>query len=63
MNRILTLAFAVAMIGGAADAKACRDAHGKFAKCPVAVAPLPHCDKGKLCGHSCIKKTDVCHKP
>ena len=23
----------------------------------------PHCVKGKLCGMSCIKATDVCHKP
>ena len=23
----------------------------------------PHCIKGKLCGMSCIKATDVCHKP
>ena len=23
----------------------------------------PHCVKGKACGNSCIKATDVCHKP
>jgi hypothetical protein len=23
----------------------------------------PNCTKGKLCGMSCIKATDVCHKP
>ena len=23
----------------------------------------PNCTKGKLCGGSCIKATDVCHKP
>lgn len=23
----------------------------------------PNCVKGKLCGNSCIKATDVCHKP
>jgi hypothetical protein len=22
----------------------------------------PHCTKGKPCGNSCIKATDVCHK-
>jgi hypothetical protein len=24
---------------------------------------VPNCTKGKLCGNSCIKATDVCHKP
>ena len=52
---------------------------GKFIKCPpAATAPAkpaattsavatgkkpPHCTKGKLCGNTCIKATDVCHKP
>jgi hypothetical protein len=33
MQRIQTLAFALATIAGAADARACRDAHGKFVRC------------------------------
>jgi hypothetical protein len=28
----------VALLGGAADAKPCRDAHGKFIKCPPATS-------------------------
>ena len=64
MQRILTIAFALAMIAGAADAKSCRDAKGKFITCPAAAAaPAKHCTKGKLCGNTCIKATDVCHKP
>ncbi len=23
----------------------------------------PNCTKGKVCGNSCIAKTDTCHKP
>jgi hypothetical protein len=41
MQRILTLAFAVAMIAGAADAKFCRDAHGKFIRCRPPVHGMP----------------------
>jgi hypothetical protein len=40
MNRILALAMAFALGASCAQAKACRDAHGKFTKCPVAVAPM-----------------------
>jgi hypothetical protein len=28
-----------------------------------AAQAAPHCVKGKACGNSCIKATDVCHKP
>jgi len=63
MQRILTLAFALTLIGAAADAKQpCRNANGQFMKCPVATT-VPACVKGKLCGHSCIAKTAVCHIP
>jgi hypothetical protein len=65
----LTLAFA-----GAADAKSCKDAKGKFTKCPAAAAAPaaaggmasmaghPQCKKGKPCGASCIAMNKVCHK-
>jgi hypothetical protein len=63
MRRILTLAFVLALIAGAADAaKPCRGANGQFIKCPTATA-VPACVKGKLCGHSCIAKSAVCHQP
>ena len=43
MNRfsalLLAVAFAASM--GAADAKQCRDAKGKFTKCPAAATPKP----------------------
>ena len=61
---VLSLAF-----GSLALAKpACRDAAGKFTKCPTAApaAPAkapPNCVKGKLCGNACIAKDKVCHKP
>jgi hypothetical protein len=48
------------------DAKGkCHDAHGKFvagSMCHAGRAPK-HCVKGKACGSTCIKATDVCHKP
>jgi len=59
MQRILTLAFALAMIAGAADAKQCRDTHGKFIRCPSATG-VPICTKGKLCGHTGIAKSATC---
>ena len=72
MHRTLATiaAFILALaVAGSADAaaKQCRDAHGKFIKCPpTANAPAPkppkHCVKGKPCGNTCIKATDVCHK-
>ena len=82
MHRLLTLAIVLALSAGAADAKSCKDAHGKFTKCPAAAtspapataAPshpspmaatmggVPHCVKGKLCGHACIAVTKTCHK-
>jgi hypothetical protein len=72
MNRMLALAIMLALSAGAADAKACRDAHGKFTKCPPAAAAMasmakpaagmPVCKVGKPCGKSCISKDKVCHK-
>ena len=68
MNRTLILAAVMALaFASGADAKACRDAKGKFAKCPpasaMASAPAaPHCVKGKPCGKSCIAMNKVCHK-
>jgi hypothetical protein len=40
MNRILTLALLLALSAGAADAKSCKDAKGKFTKCPPAAAKM-----------------------
>ena len=50
---------------GAGKSAQCRDAKGKFIKCPppAAASAKPHCTKGKPCGNTCIKATDVCHKP
>lgn len=97
MRKTLILAAIAALaFTSAADAKSCKDAKGKFIKCPAAAAapakpmasPMvkakgkgkettaapamasmasagkkaPHCVKGKACGNSCIKMTDVCHK-
>jgi hypothetical protein len=47
------------------DAKGkCHAAGGQFAKQSLCAALTPpHCVKGKLCGNTCIKATDVCHKP
>ena len=46
------------------DAKGkCHDAHGKFVAGSMCHAgPAKHCVKGKACGNTCIKATDVCHK-
>jgi hypothetical protein len=75
MRRLIVLATVLAMAAGAADAKSCKDAKGKFTKCPPAAAissaPMAsggstkapkHCVKGKACGDSCIAMKDVCHK-
>ena len=125
MRKTLILAAIAALaFTSVADAKSCKDASGKFIKCPsvaaaattakamtgaatksakanekaakkdaaiakaaskkatfaastastaggmaTAAAPMttsgrkaPHCVKGKACGNSCIKMTDVCHK-
>lgn len=43
-------------------AKAYADA--SYCKAPAAEASGgPNCKKGKRCGNSCIKATDVCHIP
>lgn len=69
MFKTLAIAATLTLLAGAADAKSCRDAKGKFMKCPpAAAAPMtpakkaPNCKKGKLCGNSCISMKDVCHK-
>ena len=78
MKRMIMLAVVLAMAGGVADAKSCKDAKGKFIKCPTAAAssapamssmaaasstkPPKHCVKGKACGNTCIAMTDTCHK-
>jgi hypothetical protein len=62
MLRFVAAAVACVLIsgfgGGIASAKQCRDAHGKFNKCP-AMAPAPkHCRdaKGKFVKCSTMKK-------
>ena len=73
MRSMILAAIAALAFAGAAnaagpyklDAKGnCHDVSGKFAtKTLCGPAPAKHCTTGKLCGNSCIKKTDVCHKP
>jgi hypothetical protein len=60
---LTTLAFLA--FSSAALAAPCRDAGGKFIKCPVAVVLVkhPNCKVGKACGGSCIAMDKVCHKP
>ena len=64
---IAAFALALAVVESAdAAAKQCRDAQGKFIKCPPtasapALKPPKHCDKGKPCGNTCIAKDKVCH--
>ncbi len=61
---ILATVAALAFVS-AATAGPCRDAGGKFIKCPVAVVVVkhPHCLVGKACGGSCIAMDKVCHRP
>ena len=40
MNRALILIAVLAMAAGSADAKSCKDAKGKFTKCPPAAARM-----------------------
>ncbi len=64
--RLLTIATVAALtFASAATAGPCRDAGGKFIKCPVAVVVVkhPNCKVGKACGGSCIAMDKVCHKP
>jgi hypothetical protein len=39
--------FAISAFAMGADAKSCRDAHGRFMKCPPAVAVANHCRDAK----------------
>jgi uncharacterized membrane protein len=60
------LAAVLALTASAAiAAPACRDAKGKFVKCPPPAAAEHHpvCKTGKPCGNTCIAKEKVCHKP
>jgi len=63
MLRLFAAAIAFVMISGfsgaTASAKQCRDAHGKFIKCPAPMAPATkHCrdSKGKFVKCSSTKK-------
>jgi hypothetical protein len=40
----------------------CHDSSGKFAAASRCT-PKPVCKTGKLCGNTCIKTSDICHKP
>ncbi len=75
-KRLFMAAIAAIVFSSAAEAAAtkCHDPKtGKFIKCPppaaATVAPASskagpkHCVKGKACGNTCIKVSDVCHKP
>lgn len=64
MLRLVATAVAVVALsgfaGGAASAKSCRDAHGKFIKCPPAMTvPAARCRdaKGKFKKCSTMKKS------
>jgi hypothetical protein len=64
MLRFVATAIALLAIsgfsGGIASAKQCRDAHGKFVKCPAPMTASPkHCRdaKGKFIKCSAMKKT------
>ena len=59
MQRILTLAFALALVASAAQAdKPCHVVNGQ--KCPPTAA-VPMCPRGKVrCGSSCIPKSVTC---
>jgi hypothetical protein len=62
MRSFVIAAVAALAFASAADAKQCRDASGKFMKCPP--APTAHqCTTGVPCGDTCIAKGKVCHKP
>ena len=75
MRIIVLAAIAALAFAGTADAKQCKDAKGKFIKCPPAAAATtppvtttttsspPKCVKGKVCGKTCIAMDKVCHKP
>jgi hypothetical protein len=52
MQRILTLAFGLALIVSAASAAT--DTH-------MALGGAPHCATGVACGNTCIAKGKVCH--
>ena len=70
MRSILIAAAALSLAFGstAFAADKCRDAKGKFIKCPppatssMAGMKMPVCRVGKPCGKTCIAKDKVCHK-
>lgn len=49
LSAILAFAFALTLSSGMASAKTCRDAKGKFVKCPVATAAPAMKAKPKSC--------------
>ena len=65
MRSVILATFAALAFASAVSAAPCRDAGGKFIKCPViaVVVKHPNCKVGKACGGSCIAKEKVCHKP
>jgi hypothetical protein len=48
LSSLAVLAFVASVGGGFADAKPCRDAHGKFMKCPVVHAKRCRDKHGKF---------------
>ena len=61
---VLAAVLSLALVPAAFAKAPCRDAHGKFMKCPPPAAAEHHpiCKAGKPCGNSCIAKDKVCHK-
>ena len=78
VRKFLTAAAVMSLfIGTAVGAAPCKDAKGKFIKCPPPAAATVKttatkvtatktatkvCKVGKPCGNSCIAKDKVCHK-
>jgi hypothetical protein len=58
MRSFVIAAVAALAFASAADAKQCRDANGKFVKCPPVAAK--QCTTGKPCGNTCIAKDKTC---
>jgi len=55
------VALALSTAAGTAGAAPCRNNAGHRAPCP---APASHCGPAsKQCGHGCIARNKVCHRP
>ncbi len=63
MRIIILVSITALAFASTSYAAPCRDAAGKFVKCPaVIIVKAPACKVGKPCGRACIAKDKVCHK-